>query len=109
MGITLSIPNDLYQSKEYRNIIRSCKDILLSRSLEQITPIDSLQYANRNHFYKYLRVLLPEMNETLIWTTAYINDIIDPTSNWYPLTKIQVVEEGTVNALIRSLKTRHEK
>lgn len=86
MALKLSYGNEYFYSDEFKNIARSCKEILVARaSRVPITDIGK-QYAYRTNFHKYLREFgdspATRIPEELIWVTSFINDMEDPTSDF---------------------------
>ena len=96
---------DIYFSEPFKVIVRSCKEVLLEGST--VLPITdrSFLYAHRNNFYAWLRGI--GFDERLIWVTAFINDIKDPTGDISYLKEIRTVTIDAVDSIILPLKTKY--
>lgn len=114
MPISLSGGNEYYYSDEFKTIIRSCKDVLLQNA--SLTPFvdNSIRFAYRYNFHKFLRNLrtgssgATAIPEELIWVISYINGIEDPTQDFSHLTGIYTVNMAMVDMLVQATRTRRE-
>jgi len=112
----VSIPggNEYYYSDEYKTIIRSCKDVLLQSASHTPFLDNSIRFAYRYNFHKFLRNIRtgrtdePAIPEELIWTISFINGIEDPMADFSHLTGIYTVTKDTVDFLIQTTRTRRE-
>lgn len=114
MSISLPGGNDYYYSDEFKTVIRSCKDVLVQNAQFSEFADNSIRFAYRYNFHKFLRNLRTQRSETpavpeeLIWTVSYINGIEDPTQDFSHLTGILTVNMELVDMLIQATRTRRE-
>lgn len=114
MTISLSGGNDYYYSDEYKTIIRSCKEVLLQNAQWSEFVDNSIRFAYRYNFHKFLRNLRTQKSdetaipEELIWTISFINGIEDPTQDFSYMKGIWTVNIETVDMLIQATRTRRE-
>ena len=106
MALDLDETKDKYFSDQYKNIIRSCQEYLIEHS--EVLPVTNLaqQYAHKNDFHKYLRVI--GIKEELVWATSFINGIIDPHKNFFPMREIRTIKIEFINNITKTLNTRYE-
>lgn len=79
MPIYVNEGKDIFFTDEFKTLIRSCKELIIERSIPTLITVPSIKEAYRYDFYKLLREL--GITEDMVWVTAYINDVTDPT-NW---------------------------
>lgn len=109
----LSIPygNEYYYTDEFKTIIRSCKEILLNQAAESPFADDSIKFAYRYNFHKFLRNLGgedPTIPEELVWVTAFINGIENPNQDFSHLVSLFTVTKEQVDAVIQVTRVRRE-
>ena len=111
MPISLNSGNPFFYTEEYKTIIRSCKEILLSRASFSPFVDDSLRFAYRNNFHKLLRrmggmsSLIPE---DMIWTISYLNGIENPNQDFSHLKGIYTITRENINSVIQVTRVRRE-
>ncbi len=105
MPLDINVYDDLYFSESFKNIIRSCKEILLETSSEYAILDRSFLFAHRNNFYAYLRGC--GFDERVIWVIAFINDIVDPTLGFEDKKTLRTVTLDTIDRIILPLRTKH--
>lgn len=111
MALNLPSGDPFYYTEQYKTIIRSCKDILLSQA-EWIPFDDTVKaWAYRGNFNKLIRALTLTsrgMSEDLIWTIAFINDIENPNQDLSGLEGIFIVNKGVIGNLTQVTRVIRE-
>lgn len=114
MPIYLDSGNSYYYTDEYKTTIRSCKEILLAQATFLPFPDESIKFAYKNNFHKFLReyrTLLGgsgSFEEHLIWTISFINDIENPNADFSHLKGIWVITEVIIDSIIQINRVRRE-
>lgn len=105
MPLAITLHDNTYFTEEFKNIVRSCKEILLDNSSEYSMLDRTFLYAHRNNFYAYLRGC--GFSEELIWPIAFINDITDPTKGFENKKILRTVTIDVIDSIILPLRTNH--
>lgn len=111
MAITLEEGNPFYYTDEYKNIIRSCKELIVARASYMKFTEPHIKFAFRNNFHKLLRVLggeVPSIPEDLIWTISFINGIENPNQDFSHLDGIWVVNKDIIASFIQVTRVKRE-
>lgn len=113
MPIYLASGNSYYYTEEFKTIIRSCKDVLLSgATFSPFAP--GVRFAYKYNFHKFLRNLRTEggevysVPEELIWAISYINGITNPNQDFSHLEGLYTVTKEQIDLMIQSTRTRRE-
>lgn len=89
---------------EYKTLIRSLKEILISTGGTLPIPNPNDRYAYRYDFYRLLRSLKVPVH--LWWTVAYLNDIENTSKDNSKLLMIISIEESAILAAISRSNTQ---
>lgn len=103
MAIDITVDDDIYFSEPFKVIVRSCKERLLSNARTLALDDKSFMYAHRNNFYTFLRGL--DVDERVIWASAFINDILNPFEDFTHLTTIYICNIEDLDQLLIQLRT----
>lgn len=111
MPLKLPQGNNYYFTPEFKTIIRSCKEILLAQAAFSPFVGDSIKFAYRYNFHKFLRQLggeNPAIPEDMIWLTSYLNGIEDPNQGFGHLKGLYTVTPEQVDSVIQVTRVRRE-
>ncbi len=105
MPLPIVMHDDAYFSEEFKIIVRSCKEVLLERSVPYEVTDLSFYNAHKNNFHTFLRGM--NVDERLIWPISFINDIIDPTKDFMDKRTFRLIDVIELDRLMTILKTKH--
>lgn len=114
MSLDLLSGNPYYYTDEFKTIIRSCKEIILQRASFAPFVDDSVKFAYKYNFHKFLRQLKRKnddgraVSEDLIWTTAFINGIENPNQDFSKLPGIYTVTPDVIDYIVQVNRVRRE-
>ncbi|AGB07206.1 hypothetical protein [Vibrio phage VP4B] len=100
MAIDLPPPMDQFFTDEYRVMIRSNKEYLLSvAGSYPITDI-SFQHAHRYDFYRLILESF-KVPQHMHWTIAFLNDVENPSDYVGDMKEVLIVDTAVINKLIQ--------
>lgn len=111
MPVSIPYGNPYYYTDEFKSIVRSCKEILVNQAAQSPFVDDSIKFAYKYNFHKFLRNLggdQPTIPEELIWVTSFINGIENPNDDFSHLENLLTVTKEQVDALIQVNRVRRE-
>lgn len=111
MPISLQQGPAYYFTDEYKTVIRSCKEVLLSQATFSPFVGEAVKFAYRYNFHKFLRQIGGEVSsipEELIWTISFLNGIEDPTKDFSHLKGIYTVTAEQIESIIQITRVRRE-
>lgn len=103
MGLNLTINDDRYYTEDFKVMIRSNRDWLLSNSM--LIPITnpSIVNAHKYDFYTVLRII--GISSVMHWVLAYLNDIGDPAKDISGMTSYLSIDLTVINQMIARQNT----
>ncbi|AEV89509.1 hypothetical protein OBP_072 [Pseudomonas phage OBP] len=111
MPVAIPYGNSYYYTDEFKTIIRSCKEILLSQAAFSAFADDSIKFAYKYNFHKFLRNLggdNPTIPEELIWVTSFINNMENPNADFTKIPGLFTVTKEQVDSVIQVTRVRRE-
>lgn len=105
MAINLPDPMDRFYTDDYKTLIRSNKEYLISMSVK--VPVTDLAFLNA-HQYHFYRVLLELFGipHHMHWTIAFLNGIEKPNQNVMDAREVLIIEQPVINKMIQRLNTK---
>ncbi|QAU04354.1 hypothetical protein [Vibrio phage 2 TSL-2019] len=105
MAIDLPPAMDQFFTDEYKTMIRSNKEYLLSIAGKY--PIQDLSFLHA-HRYDFYRVLWESFNvpQHLHWTVAFLNDVEDPSQYVGDMKEVLIIDTAVVNKLVQRMNIK---
>lgn len=107
MALDLAYGDPFYYTDEYKTIIRSCKEMILTRASYRPFVTDTEVYAYRNNFHKLIRATAG-ISEDLVWTIAFINGITNPHQDFSHLKGFYVVDRSIISTFVQVTRVVRE-
>ena len=106
MPLDLPSIDDIYFSEEFKVMVRSNKEFLISRS-QRFPIIDkALVEAHKYNFYNVLRILTNgSITQSHAWVIAYINDIKNPDQNISGMESYLYVDQTVIDQMLSRMNT----
>ncbi|EBY9764062.1 hypothetical protein D5W64_13190 [Salmonella enterica subsp. enterica serovar Saintpaul] len=111
MPIYIPQGQSYYFTDEYKTIVRSCKEVLLSQATFSPFVGDNIKFAYKYNFHKFLRQIGGDVStipEELIWTISFLNGIEDPNKDFSHLTGLYTVTMEQIESIIQITRVRRE-
>lgn len=113
MSLTLSYGNEYFYTDEFKNIVRSCKEILIEQATKVPITDKAKQFAYRHNFHKYLREFSDgyanKIPEDIIWAVSFINGIEDPTKDFSHLEILYFITHEDLLMMTQTTRVIREK
>lgn len=108
MAIDLPPPMDQFFTEEYRVMIRSNKEYLLSVAGHY--PITDISFLHA-HRYDFYRVILESFKvpQHMHWTIAFLNDIENPSQYIGDMKEVLIVDTAVINKLMQRANLKRKK
>ncbi|AUR81090.1 hypothetical protein FDJ25_gp080 [Vibrio phage Aphrodite1] len=105
MAIELPPTMDQFFTDEYKTMIRSNKEYLLSVAGKY--PIQDLSFLHA-HRYDFYRVLWESFNvpQHLHWTVAFLNDVENPSQYIGDMKEVLIIEPAVINKLVQRMNLK---
>lgn len=91
---------DQFYTEEYKTLIRSNKEYLIS--MASLIPINDLSFV-KAHQYDFYKVIWETLNvpHHAHWTTAFINDITDPNQYIGDMREVLIIDTAVLNKMLQ--------
>lgn len=108
MAINLPQAMDQFFTEEYKTMVRSNKEYLLSTAGKY--PIEDISFLHA-HRYDFYRVILEVFGvpQYMHWTTAFLNDIEDPSQYIGEMKEVLIIDVAVMNKLMQRMNLIRKK